>query len=52
MLVLKHLFDSSHEDLEREVRANPVYRIFTRINAGEVPDAKSLRRSLVLSGQR
>jgi len=27
---------------EREVRANLVHRIFTRIEAGEVPDAKTI----------
>jgi IS5 family transposase len=42
MLVLKHLFDWSYDDLEREVRANLVYRAFTRIHAGEVPDAKTI----------
>ncbi len=42
MLVLKHLFDWSDDDLEREVRANLVYRAFTRIDAGEVPDAKTI----------
>ena len=42
MLILKHLFDSSYDDLEREVRANLVYRMFTRIDAGDVPDAKTI----------
>src|ERR671911_610119 len=42
MLVLKHLFDWSYDDLEQEVRANLVYRAFTRIDAGEVPDAKTI----------
>jgi IS5 family transposase len=42
MLVLKHLFDWSYDELEREVRANLVYRAFTRIDAGEVPDAKTI----------
>jgi Transposase domain (DUF772)/Transposase DDE domain len=42
MLMLKHLFDWSYDDLEREVRANLVYRAFTRIDAGEVPDAKTI----------
>jgi ElaB/YqjD/DUF883 family membrane-anchored ribosome-binding protein len=42
MLMLKHLFDWSYDDLEHEVRANLVYRIFTRIDAGEVPDAKTI----------
>ena len=42
MLILKHLFDWSYDDLEHEVRANLVYRTFTRIDAGEVPDAKTI----------
>lgn len=42
MLILKHLFDWSYDDLECEVRANLVYRAFTRVDAGEVPDAKTL----------
>ena len=42
LLILKHLFDWSYDDLEHEVRANLVYRAFTRIDAGEVPDAKTI----------
>ena len=42
MLILKHLFDWSYDDLEHEVRANLVYRMFTRIDADEVPDAKTI----------
>jgi IS5 family transposase len=42
MLILKHLFDWSYDDLEREVRANLVYRMFTRIDAGDAPDAKTI----------
>jgi len=42
MLILKHMFDWSYDDLEQEVRANLVYRAFTRIDAGEVPDAKTI----------
>ena len=42
MLTLKHLFDWSYDDLEREVRANLVYRAVTRIDAAEVPDAKTI----------
>jgi IS5 family transposase len=42
MLILKHLFNWSYDDLEREVRANLVYRAFTRIDAEEVPDAKTI----------
>src|SRR5205823_6131318 len=32
----------SYDDLEHEVRANLVYRAFTRIDAGDVPDAKTI----------
>jgi IS5 family transposase len=42
MLILKHLCDWSYDDMEREVRANLVYRMFTRIDAGEVPYAKTI----------
>ena len=42
MLNLKHLFDWSYDDLEREARANLLYRTFTRIGADEVPDAKAI----------
>jgi transposase, IS5 family len=42
MLILKHLFDWSYDDLEHEVRANLVYRAFARIDAGVVPDAKTI----------
>lgn len=42
MLILKHLFDWSYDDLEQEVRANLVYRAFTRLDAGTVPDAKTI----------
>jgi transposase, IS5 family len=44
MLVLKHLRDWSFEDLTREVRANLVYREFTRIGADKVPDDKTMGR--------
>jgi IS5 family transposase len=42
MLILKHLSDWGYDDLEREVRANLVYRMFTRIDACDVPDAKTI----------
>ena len=42
MLILKHLFDWSYDDLEHEVRPHLVYRAFTRIDAGDVPDAKTI----------
>jgi IS5 family transposase len=42
MLILKHLQDWSYDDLEQEVRANLVYRAFTRIGVDAVPDAKTI----------
>jgi IS5 family transposase len=42
MLVLKHMKNWSFEDLVREVRANLVYRDFTRIGMGRVPDDKTM----------
>src|SRR5271156_4135369 len=44
LLILKHIRNWSYEVLEREVRANLVYRTFTRIGAEKVPDAKTLGR--------
>jgi transposase, IS5 family len=44
MLVLKHMRNWSFDILEREVRANMVYRLFTRVGAEKVPDAKTLAR--------
>jgi IS5 family transposase len=44
MLVLKHVRCWSFQEVEWEVRANLVYRQFTRIGAGKVPDAKALGR--------
>ncbi len=44
MMLLKHLRDWSFEDLAREVRANLVYREFTRIGGGKVPDDKTMGR--------
>jgi transposase, IS5 family len=44
LLLLKHIRDWSYVDLEREVRANLVYREFTRIGAAKVPDNKSISR--------
>ena len=42
LLVLKHMRNWSYAVLEREVRANLVYRHFTRIGAAKVPDAKTM----------
>jgi len=44
LLVLKHVRNWSYGVLEREVRANLVYREFTHVGAGKVPDAKTLGR--------
>jgi IS5 family transposase len=44
LAVLKHVRNWSFEETEREVRANVVYRQFTRIGAEKVPDAKTLAR--------
>ena len=44
LLVLKHIRNWSYQTLEREVRANLVYRDFTRVGAGKVPDAKTMGR--------
>jgi IS5 family transposase len=44
LAVLKHVRNWSFEETEREVRANVVYRQFTRIGAKKVPDAKTLGR--------
>lgn len=38
LLVLKHIRNWSYEEVEREVRANLVYRSFTRVGGGKVPD--------------
>jgi IS5 family transposase len=42
LLLLKHIRNWSYCVLEREVRANLVYRQFTRVGAQKVPDAKTL----------
>jgi IS5 family transposase len=44
LLLLKHIRNWSYDVLEREVRANLVYRDFARIGMGKVPDAKTLAR--------
>src|SRR4051794_27539778 len=44
MLALKHLRDWSYDELEREVMGSLVYRRFCRIDAGKVPDAKTMVR--------
>ena len=44
LLLLKHIRNWSYQVLEREVRANLVYRDFTRVGAWKVPDAKTMGR--------
>ena len=44
LLLLKHMRNWSYEVLEREVRANLVYRDFTQVGAGKAPDAKTMGR--------
>ena len=44
LLVLKHVRNWSYGVLEREVRANLVYRNFTRVGAAKMPDAKTIGR--------
>jgi IS5 family transposase len=44
LLILKHVRNWSYQVLEREVRANLVYRDFTRVGAGKMPDAKTMGR--------
>ena len=39
LLILKHVRNWSYEVLEREVRANLVYRDFTRVGGAKMPDA-------------
>ena len=42
LMILKHVRNWSYDILEREVRANLVYRDFTRVGAGKMPDAKTM----------
>jgi IS5 family transposase len=44
LLLLKHIRAWSFAILEREVRTNLLYREFTRVRGGKVPDAKTLGR--------
>jgi IS5 family transposase len=44
LLLLKHIRNWSYDVLEREVRANLVYRDLPRVRAARVPDAKSMGR--------
>jgi IS5 family transposase len=44
LLLLKHIRNWSYGVLEREVRANLVYRDFTRVGPEKAPDAKTMGR--------
>ena len=44
LLILKHIRNWSYAVLEREVRANLVYRNFARVGGGKMPDAKTIGR--------
>ncbi|MGY3079498.1 hypothetical protein ACVWZZ_005906 [Bradyrhizobium sp. LM6.10] len=44
LLILKHVRNWSYHVLECEVRANLVYRDFTRVGGGKMPDAKTMGR--------
>src|SRR5437870_952930 len=44
LLILKHVRNWSYDVLEREVRANLVYRDFTGVGAAKMPDAKTMVR--------
>ncbi len=44
LLLLKHIRQWSFAVVEREVRTNLLYREFTRVRGGKVPDAKTLGR--------
>ena len=44
LLLLKHIRNWSYAVLEREVRANLVYRNFARVGGGKMPDAKTIGR--------
>lgn len=50
LLLLKHIRNWSYHVLEREVRANLVYRQFTRVGAQKVPDAKTLGKLALALG--
>lgn len=44
LLVLKHIRNWSYEVLEREMRANLVYRDFSHVGGAKTPDAKTMGR--------
>ncbi len=52
LLILKHVRNWSYCVLEREVRANLVYRDFTRVGGAKMPDAKTMGRWGLALGPR
>jgi Transposase domain (DUF772). len=52
MLVLKHLYNWSFQECEREVRGSLVHRSFCRIDCERVPDEKTLIRISKVLGER
>ncbi len=52
LVVLKHVRNWSYDVLEREVRANLVYRDFTRVGGAKMSDAKTMGRWEWLWGRR
>lgn len=50
LLLLKHMRNWSYAALEREVRANLVYRQFAHVGAAKVPDAKTMGKIGVALG--
>jgi len=50
MLLLKHIRNWSFDVVEREVRPNLLYREFTHVYAGKVPDSKALGRQALALG--
>ena len=49
LLVLKHIRNWSYEVLEREVRANLVYRDFTHVGGGKTPDRSRAFASSIMN---
>jgi transposase, IS5 family len=50
LLALKHIFNWSFDDTEREVHASLLYRQLARVGAGAVPDGKTLGRQALALG--
>src|SRR5712692_7828369 len=50
LLALKHIFNWSFEDVEREVNGSLLYRQLARVGAGAVPDRKTLGRLVLALG--